>query len=61
MKTLHFVQVIHSHQPVGNFDHVFEEAFTEAFEGNLVELSKLAPIGFLDFLRHARRRRTRRY
>ena len=28
---LHFVVIIHAHQPVGNFDHVFERAYREAY------------------------------
>jgi len=28
---LHFALIIHAHQPVGNFDHVFEKAYREAY------------------------------
>jgi len=31
MKKLKFLMAIHSHQPVGNFDHVFEEAYAKAY------------------------------
>ena len=31
MNKLHFVQVIHSHQPVGNFDSVFRTACQNAY------------------------------
>ena len=29
---LHFVFCIHSHQPVGNFEHVFEELFEKSYK-----------------------------
>lgn len=31
MSKVRFALVIHSHQPVGNFDHVFEEAYQKAY------------------------------
>ena len=31
MKTIHFSLGLHNHQPVGNFDSVFEEAFNKAY------------------------------
>lgn len=31
MKTVNFLFGIHNHQPVGNFDHVFEEAFQRSY------------------------------
>ncbi len=31
MKKIKFAFVIHSHQPVGNFEHVFEHAFTHSY------------------------------
>lgn len=31
MKSIHFILGIHNHQPVGNFDFVFEEAYSKAY------------------------------
>ncbi|MFH1861179.1 MAG: alpha-amylase/4-alpha-glucanotransferase domain-containing protein, partial [bacterium] len=31
MKTIHFILGIHNHQPVGNFDHVFEDAYRKSY------------------------------
>ena len=31
MKTIQFVFALHDHQPVGNFDHVFEDAYARAY------------------------------
>src|SRR3990167_2898885 len=31
MASARFTLVVHNHQPVGNFDHVFEEAFRNAY------------------------------
>ena len=28
---LHLVIVLHNHQPVGNFDHVFEQAYQDSY------------------------------
>ncbi len=30
--TIRFVMVLHDHQPVGNFDHVFEQAYQDAYK-----------------------------
>ena len=32
MKKINFLFAIHCHQPVGNFDHVFEESFSRCYE-----------------------------
>ncbi len=32
MKTVNFLFGIHNHQPVGNFDHVFEEAYQKSYK-----------------------------
>jgi len=32
MKTINFVFCVHNHQPVGNFDHVFEEAYQKSYK-----------------------------
>lgn len=37
---LYFSLVIHNHQPVGNFDFVFEEAFTHAYEPMIAALER---------------------
>jgi len=29
---IHLALAIHNHQPVGNFDHVFEQVYHEAYE-----------------------------
>ncbi len=31
MKSIHFILGIHNHQPAGNFDHVFEEAYQRSY------------------------------
>ena len=31
MNPLHFIFALHSHQPVGNFEFVFEEAYQKAY------------------------------
>ncbi|MGH9791365.1 MAG: alpha-amylase/4-alpha-glucanotransferase domain-containing protein, partial [Candidatus Acidiferrales bacterium] len=31
MQKFHLVLLIHSHQPVGNFDHVLEEAYAKCY------------------------------
>lgn len=31
MKSIHFILGIHNHQPVGNFDHIFEEAYQKSY------------------------------
>jgi alpha-amylase len=31
MKTIYFILGVHNHQPVGNFDHVFEEAYQASY------------------------------
>jgi len=31
MRTINFILGIHNHQPVGNFDHVFEEAYQKSY------------------------------
>ncbi|MEP0822135.1 MAG: DUF1926 domain-containing protein [Ignavibacterium sp.] len=40
MKTINLVLGIHNHQPVGNFDHVFEQAFSRAYQPFLNLLAK---------------------
>jgi alpha-amylase len=40
MKKLKFLMAVHSHQPVGNFDHIFEQAFTKAYLPFLVALER---------------------
>jgi alpha-amylase len=37
---LRFLFAVHCHQPVGNFDHVFERAFDECYEPFLAEVAK---------------------
>jgi len=32
MKKINFIFCVHNHQPVGNFDHVFEEAYQKAYK-----------------------------
>src|SRR4030042_5016074 len=34
------VMAFHNHQPVGNFEHVFDRAFRECYEPLLTELSR---------------------
>jgi len=31
MRKIHFLFSVHNHQPVGNFDHIFEKSFTRAY------------------------------
>ncbi len=38
-KTIHFALALHAHQPTGNFDHVFQEAFERCYAPFLEELS----------------------
>ena len=40
MDPLRFLFAVHCHQPVGNFDHVFEKAFDDCYEPFLNELAK---------------------
>ncbi|MFH1735590.1 MAG: alpha-amylase/4-alpha-glucanotransferase domain-containing protein [bacterium] len=40
MKTVNFIFGVHNHQPVGNFDAVFEEGYTKAYLPFLDELEK---------------------
>ena len=30
-KSIRFVLTLHNHQPIGNFDHVFEEAYQDSY------------------------------
>lgn len=46
MKTINFALVIHSHQPVGNFDHVFEQAYQDAYQPFLDVLEDYPEIPF---------------
>lgn len=32
MKTIHFIFALHNHQPVGNFDHVVEDAYQKSYK-----------------------------
>ena len=41
---LNFIFCIHNHQPVGNFDHVLEDAYTRAYEPFLKKISKFPSI-----------------
>jgi len=40
MKTVRFIMAVHNHQPVGNFDHVFQEACEKAYHPFLDLLDK---------------------
>lgn len=40
MKSIHFILGVHNHQPVGNFDWVFEDAYTKAYLPFLETLEK---------------------
>ena len=40
MNKIHLSLAIHNHQPVGNFDFVFEEAYTKAYEPMIALLEK---------------------
>ena len=32
MQPIRFIFVLHDHQPVGNFDHVFEQAYQDSYQ-----------------------------
>jgi alpha-amylase/alpha-mannosidase (GH57 family) len=40
MNKIYFSLAIHNHQPVGNFDFVFEEAYNKAYEPMLAALEQ---------------------
>lgn len=40
MNKIYLSLAIHNHQPVGNFDFVFEEAYTKAYEPMIALLEK---------------------
>ena len=40
MSVVHFVFAVHNHQPAGNFDSVFEEAFRHSYEPFLEVLER---------------------
>ncbi len=40
MKKIHFLFTIHNHQPVGNFNHIFRQAFSQAYKPFLSLLEK---------------------
>jgi alpha-amylase/alpha-mannosidase (GH57 family) len=40
MNPLRFLFAVHCHQPVGNFDHVFDKAFNDCYEPFLNEVAK---------------------
>ena len=44
MKPLYFIFALHNHQPVGNFDHVFEEAYQKAYLPFLNQFEKTSTI-----------------
>jgi len=44
MKPLYFIFALHNHQPVGNFDHVFEEAYQKAYLPFLNQFEKTSKI-----------------
>ncbi len=44
MKTINFIIGIHNHQPVGNFDFVFEEAYRKAYDPFLSMLSRFPSV-----------------
>jgi hypothetical protein len=46
MKTIQLVFAVHNHQPVGNFDHVFAKAYTEAYKPFLDLMAKHPKIPF---------------
>ncbi len=46
MKKINFVFAIHNHQPVGNFDNVFEDACNKAYQPFLDIMSKYPEIRF---------------
>ncbi len=46
MKTVYFAIAIHSHQPTGNFDHVFEQAYADAYQPFLDLLAEHPDIPF---------------
>jgi alpha-amylase len=46
MKTIRFALVLHAHQPTGNFDHVFREAFERCYLPFLDEVEKHPSIPF---------------
>ena len=46
MKSVQFAFVVHNHQPIGNFDHVIEEAFTRSYRPFLELLERHPGIRF---------------
>jgi len=46
MKTIRFALALHAHQPTGNFDHVFREAYEKSYLPFLDELEKHPAIPF---------------
>ncbi len=46
MRTVNFALVIHSHQPVGNFDQVFEQAYQDAYKPFLEMIGDYPEIPF---------------
>jgi len=46
MKTVHLVLGVHNHQPIGNFDHVFEQGYERAYRPFLDVLERHPAIRF---------------
>ncbi|KPL11984.1 hypothetical protein AMJ85_02390, partial [candidate division BRC1 bacterium SM23_51] len=46
MKTINLVLGVHNHQPVGNFEHIFEEAYEKAYRPLLEVLERHRTIRF---------------
>ncbi|RPJ44281.1 MAG: DUF1925 domain-containing protein, partial [Candidatus Latescibacterota bacterium] len=46
MKTIRFALVLHAHQPTGNFDHVFREAYERCYRPFLDTIERRAGVPF---------------